>query len=272
MIRVRKIAIVAGVGAVATASALALVPFSASAAGPTPTTTTVTGPATVTTGHAVTFTAAVFPFKTPAPVVKAGGTVTFTITGSGIGSGSVACIAGNSALPLNGTGKAVCKVASATLLASDSPYTVSATYTGDDSNFAGSAGVFNEPVSSAKTRIILGYDTKPVSGSPTMFTATVTGGAGSLPTGTVLFSATSSTGQLTKAHCNPGGPSQPLSPNSATPPLAQATCSLAANWFKVPAASKTNPHPVGTWTVSASYSGDNNYGASVASKHGTSKV
>jgi len=218
----------------------------------------------------VTFVAAVFPFKTPAPVTKAGGTISFTITGSD--ASVVTCTGGNSALPLNGKGKAVCQVGPGILLASASPYTVSATYGGDGTLFAGSSGNLSQPVSLAKTHIALTYDTKPVSGAPTTFTATVTGGAGSLPTGTVLFSVISLNGKSAKAHCNPGGALQPLAPSTGTTPVAQATCTLVANWFKVPAPSKTNPHPVGQWTVGASYSGDANFGVSTASLHGTSKV
>jgi len=266
--RVRKIVVVVGMGAVATATALALSPFSASAA-PTPTVTTVTGPATVVTGHAVTFTASVSPFKTPAPVTKATGTISFTITGSD--SSTISCTGGNSALPLNGKGKAVCQVAAGSLLASASPYTVSATYTGD-ANFGGGAGVLSQSVTSAKTRVVLTYDTKPASGSATTFTATVTGGPGTLPTGSVLFSVTATTGVVSKAHCNPGGVLQPLSPSTGATPVSQATCTLAANWFKVPVASKTSPHPMGTWTVSASYTGDANFGFSTTSKRGTSKI
>ncbi len=268
--RVRKIAIVAAVGTVATVSAVALIPFSASADGLTATTTTVTAPLTVTTGHAVTFVAAVTPFKTPAPVTKAGGTISFTVTGSD--ASVITCSGGNSALPLNGQGKAVCQVAPGTLLKVASPYTVSATYSGDGTLFAGSSGNFSEAVVSAKTHIKLSFDTKPASGSATTFTATVTGGPGSLPSGSVLFSVTSLSGKLAKAHCNPGGASQILSPSSGTPPVSQAVCSLAADWFKVPAPTKTNPHPVGSWTVSASYSGDANFGSSVTSMHGTPKV
>lgn len=267
--RVRKIAIVAAAGTVATAAAVALIPFSASADGLTTTTTTVSAPSTVANGHAVTFVASVSPFKTPAPVTKAGGTISFTITGSD--ASVVTCTGGNTALALNGKGKAVCQVAPGTLLASASPYNVSATYSGD-TVFAGSSGNLSQTVTLAKTHIALTYDTKPVSGAPTTFTATVTGGAGTLPTGTVLFLVVSLNGKSSKARCNPGGAKQPLAPSTGTTPVAQATCTLAANWFKVPAPSKSNPHPVGQWTVGAQYSGDANFGISTASLHGTSKV
>jgi len=261
------VAIVAGAGAVATASVLALSTFSASAA-PTPTAVTVTAPATVTTGHAVTFTASVSPFKTTSPpVVKAGGTVSFTITGSD--ASTVSCTGGNADLSLNGKGKAVCKVSAGGLLASASPYTVSATYTGD-ANFGGNSGVLSQTVSSATTHVKLTYDAKPVSGAPTTFTATVTGG-GSLPTGTVLFSVSSLGASSGKLKCNPGGNSQPLAPSSDAVPVAQATCALPANWFKVPAPTKTSPHPTSTWGVSATYSGDGNHGTSIAVKQGSSK-
>ena len=103
--RFKKLAIVAGAGALATASTLALNPFSASATDAT-TTTTVTAPA-ATTGHAVKFTAKVSPSRTPSPVTKATGTVTFTIVGSD--NSSVACTGENTVTIA--AGRAICKVA-----------------------------------------------------------------------------------------------------------------------------------------------------------------
>jgi large repetitive protein len=269
--RLKKIAIVAGAGAVAAAGVLALDPFSAGAADAVTTTTTVTAPAHVTTGHAVTFVATIAPSKTGSgPVVKATGDVAFTIVGSD--SSSVACSGGNSPA-LNTKGKALCKVASGALLASASPYSVTAVYSSGDSNFSGSTGTRSQSVSAATDHLKLTYDAKPTSGSATTFTATVTGGSGSLPTGTVQFSVSSTPapGNTALLKCASGN-TQTLAANGATPPVATATCALSAKWFKVPTASKNDPHPVGTWTVTATYSGDGNFGTSNASKSGASKT
>jgi hypothetical protein len=250
--------------------AVTLNPFSASAAPKTTTTTTVTGPAHVATGHAATFTASVSPFKTgTGPSVKATGTVTFTVVG---GHASSAPCANGASQPLGKNGRAVCKVAPGSLLASASPYTVTAAYSGDG-NFAASSGSLSQSVSAATTHLRLTYDAKPTGGSATTFTATVTGGSGSLATGKVQFavSSTPAPGNPKLLSCT-GGNAQALSANTATPPVATATCSLQAKWFRVPTASKTSPHPVGTWTVTATYPGDGNLGPSGSTKHGASKV
>ncbi len=268
--RLRKIAISAGAGAIATFATLALNPFSASA-DPAATTTTVSGPASLATGHPVTFTAAISPSKTTAPVVKATGTVTFTITGRD--SSTVSCSGGTNAVALNGSGKAVCKIASGVLVASATPYSVAAAYSGD-ANFGPSTGSLSQTVSLAASHLKLTYDAKPTSGSATTFTATVTGGgAGSLPTGNVQFSvsAVPAPGNSSLLKCT-GGNAQALAPSSDPTPLAEATCVLQAKWFKVPAATKTDPHPTASWTVTASYSGDGNLNGSTATKSGASKV
>jgi hypothetical protein len=258
----RKITIVAGAGAVATVGILALNPFSASATtDAVATTTTVTGPASVATGHAVTFTATVSPNTTGSkPVVKATGGVTFTITGSGAASATCTNIPA-----VNGKGKAVCKVAAGSLLASASPYSVTAVYQ-SDGTFAGSTGNASEPVTQATAHVKLSYDVKPVSGAATTFTATVTGGGGAMPTGTVQFTVAAD-GPNGKLVCNPGGKNQPLSASSDPTPVAEATCSLSAGWLKT--ATKGDPHP--SWAVAASYSGDGNFASNSATIRGTAK-
>jgi hypothetical protein len=272
--RLKRIAIVAGAGAVATMATLAVNPFSAGADGTTTsTTTTVTGPSTLTTGHAAKFIASVSPFETSsAPVTKATGTVTFTVTGHD--SSTVSCAGGNNALALSRKGKAICKVAADTLSASASPYTVTAVYSGDD-NFGTSTGDLSQTIALAASHVKLTYLAKPTSGSSDTFTATVTGGAGTDPTGYVVFTASSaaspsspSASTLTK--CG-GGNHQALSASSATPPVMTATCVLPAKWFKVPAPTKSDPKPVGVWSVSASYAGDANYGSNEAAKSGSAK-
>ena len=267
--RLRRCVAVAGAGAVATLATLALNPFTASATGAATTTmTTVTGPTKATTGHAVAFVATVSPPKAGTPVVKATGTVSFTITGAD--ASTVDCLNGD-AVTLTNKAKAVCKVAAGNLLASATPYSVSADYSGD-ANFGDSSGSLSQTVTAATSHLKLTYDAKPTSGSATTFTATVTGGSGSMPTGTVQFavSSTPAPGNANLLKCA-GGNSQPLASNGATPPLATATCALSAKWFKVPTSS-SGPSPKGTWTVTASYSGNNNFGTSSATKSGSSKV
>jgi Bacterial Ig-like domain (group 3) len=267
--RFKRFAIVAGAGAVATMTTLAVNPFSAGADGTTtPTTTSVTGPSSLVAGHAAKFTATISPFETgSAPVTKATGTVAFTIVGSD--SSTVACAGGNPLL--SSKGKAVCKVAADTLFASAAPYSVTAVYSGDD-NFGTSTGNLSQTVAQVGSRLKLTYLAAPTSGSSSTFTATVTGGAGSDPTGFVQFAASSTPAPSPTSllRCS-GGNHQALSASSSTPPVMTATCVLAAKWFKVPASSKTDPKPVATWTVTATYAGDGNYKASGASKSGSAK-
>jgi hypothetical protein len=273
--RLKKIVIIAGAGAVVTAGTLALNPFSASADGGTgtATATTVIGPTSVSTGRAVTFTASITPPKTTsAPVVKATGTVTFTVTGGN--ASSVACSGTSNAIALNGKAKAFCKIPSGSLLASASPYSVTAAYSGD-SNFAASNDTISQAVSSATTHITLAFTPKPTSGQASVVTATLSGGSGALPGGDVSFTVYSE--NPTKPaliNCGGGkasGNFQALSSNGATKPQAVATCNLSAGWFNVPAPSNKVPHPSSTWKVTASYDGDGNYGQAQAFKQGKSK-
>jgi hypothetical protein len=269
--RLKKMAIVAGTSAVLTAGTLALNPFSASADAAT-TTTTVSGPATVTTGHAATFTAVVAPSKTTTtPVVKASGAVTFTVTGSD--NSNVPC---SNVPALGGTGKFTCKVAAGNLLASASPYTVTASYAGDGgANFGPSSGTLSETVNSATTHIKITFDSKPSNGASTVVTATLSGGSGALPTGDVTFSVDSpSATKPAMVNCGDGktsGNFQALSSNGATKPQAVATCDLVAGWLNATATNK-DPHPVSTWQVTASYDGDSNYGRVYAFKKGQIKA
>jgi hypothetical protein len=266
--RLKKMAIVASAGAVATVGILALNPFSASADA-VATTVTVGGPSSITTGRAATFTAALSPSKTTTtPAVKATGDVSFTVTGND--NSDVAC---TNVPVLSGTGKFTCKVAAGSLLASASPYTVTANY-GGDVNFAAGSGVLVEDVSSATTHIKVTFDQKPASGVGNTFTATLSGGSGALPTGDVSFVVTSpSTSKSADLNCGGGKPSgnfQALTSNGAAKPEAVATCVLSAGWFNVTATNK-DPHPVSVWRVTATYDGDNNYGQAQSFKTGKAK-
>jgi hypothetical protein len=266
----RKIAVVAGAGAVATMTTLALNPFSASAVdAPTATTTTVTGPATATAGHAVKFVATVAPFKMPtAPFTKATGTVTFTIVGSD--SSAVACAGGTNARALSLRGTASCKVSAATLSAAASPYSVTAVYSGDG-NFVGSSNEISQTVEQATTHITLTFAPKVASATATVVTATLTGSSGLLPTGKVHFVILPSLNNPTKASMdNCSGKAsddfQVLSPNAAPRPKAVVTCQLSAGWFNASSTAKTS-----TWAVEASYNGDGNFGQVQVTKTGSVK-
>ncbi len=160
-------------------------------AGPTTTTVTSSSEPSVT-GQAVSFTALVAPTSpsTGTPT----GSVTFSITAAG--GVSLTCDdTGGATQPLSGTpgsDTAQCDLTDE-LMAADTPYTVSATYSGDD-NYATSTGSTNQDVFRAIATISV-VDSNPssslVAGQPVTFTATVTGitppGSGT-PMGSVVFS------------------------------------------------------------------------------------
>ncbi len=264
----RKIAIVAGAGAVATMTTLALNPFSASAAGATTTTTTaVKGPAKLTAGHAATFVATVAPFKTTsAPIERASGKVTFTIVGSN--SSTVAC-SGSSSPALGHTGTASCKVAAGRLSAADAPYAVTATYSGDD-NFIGSNDEISQAVALAASHLSITFDPKVTSGGATVVTVSLPGSYGLLPTGKVHFAIPASNAPTKSSLDNCSSVRkddwQVLSSNGAKKPAAVVTCSLPAGWFNASSTAKTS-----TWTVEASYDGDANFGQVQETKTGIVK-
>ncbi|MFF3818320.1 beta strand repeat-containing protein, partial [Streptomyces bluensis] len=139
------------------------------------TTTTVTSsPDPSVTGQSVSFTATVAPV--PPAVGTPTGTVTFTF-GDGSPSVTVALVGG------------VATVNHTYASATGSPYTVTATYSGDTS-FAGSSGTDLQAVVRASTTTTVVSSPDPsVVGQPVTFTATVapvSPGAGT-PTGTVTF-------------------------------------------------------------------------------------
>jgi hypothetical protein len=161
------------------------------------------------------------------------------------------------------------------LLAADSPYSVTAAYSGD-TTFGLSSDTISQTVTAATTHITLSFDPKPTAGEASVVTATLSGGSGSLPTGDVTFVIASSDPTkpvmlLCGGVKSPGANFAALSSNGATKPEAVATCDLVAGWFNVPAATTGDPHPSATWEVSASYDGDNNYGHVLVSKKGRSK-
>ncbi|HEY1832504.1 MAG TPA: Ig-like domain repeat protein [Acidimicrobiales bacterium] len=165
------------------------------------------------------------------------GAATWTITGQG--SDTVACTTDNDTLNKK-TGKVTCHVAAHTLMAADSPYTVSVTY-GGDANFASGTGTFSQVMSPVNSRVKVSGPTSTLQAAAVSYAATVTAmpAAADTPTGTVTFSFTP-TGSGTAPTCT-GGDTQTLS-------AAGATCSIPGGFLAIGS----------PYTLSVSYSGDTN--------------
>ncbi len=175
------------------------------------TTTSLTSASNPTvTGQPVTFTAVVAP-NSPSTGMPTG-MVTFSITGTG--GASIACDAGDTQ-PLDSSDMAQCSVG-AGLLAANSTYAVTASYSGD-TNYAKSTGTLTQTVDRAVATIALASSASstPDSGQPVSFTATITGinppGAGT-PMGSIVFSVVGSNGTVVTCQ---GGDTVPLSGTSA---------------------------------------------------------
>jgi hypothetical protein len=171
------------VGAALALAGLALLANPASAAVKS-TTTTVTESSGARTGAPVTFTATVVH-----GALVPTGTVTFTVTGTS--STPYTCDSGNvSSLQPNGSGPGAVATCTFTagLQASDSPYAVSASYSGDP-NFSGSTGNLSATIHLGNTTTTLNSASNPsVTGQPVTFTATVNSNIGAPPDGeTVTF-------------------------------------------------------------------------------------
>jgi hypothetical protein len=272
--RFKKLAMATGASALVAVAGLAVVPAIAGATGSSPTSTSVTArPASTTTAHPLTLSASVVAVTGVASTIRGvtanvpTGTVTFTITG--LHSGTASCKTSN-VVTINHRGKATCHVLAGQLLAHDSPYAVTATYSGD-SNFAASTGNTSVTVAKARTKTHLKLDSKPVNGSPNSVTATVTTKhGGSLMSGVVVFSVSASPATAkSKRTCTNGGDVQPL---AITGNVGTASCELQAGWFIISKVSPGNKHPHGSWNVTANYSGDDNFLTSVGTKSGHSKT
>ncbi len=264
MIRGHTKKLVAGVGAsvlVAMAS-FAIAPL-ASAQGTGTSTAVTSSPASPKTGSPVTLTATVTPVTTD--VHTPTGTVTFTITGS---DASVINCKTSDTVSISHAGVATCPILKHQLLAAASPYAVTAAYSGD-ANFEGSTGTLSLTVATANTKTKVKFiRPKPSSGNGETFVAKVTAGKnGSLLSGHVVFAVAATGGTALKRKCV-GGDSQPLAVSGN---VGTATCVLAPGWFIVPGKSKGNPHPHGSWNVSASYTGNANLSSSTGSKSGHAK-
>jgi hypothetical protein len=282
----KKTFVAAGATVLVAAASLAVVPLVASAAGTSPTSTSVAAhPTATTTGHQLTLVAQVTSVTPVASTVHAAraatgnssvptGTVTFTVTGSN--ASTVNCKNSNT-VTISKRGKASCKVLKGQLQAVDSPYAVSATYSGD-TNFAGSTGLTSVTVTRAptSTRLKIG-PSRPVSGSPNAVTATVrTKGGEALLSGSVTFAVASSpaTGKTTCTNDNGSGKpktydTQPLAVSNN---VATAVCDLQPGWFVISKVTPANKHAHGSWNVSGSYSGDSNFLPSTGKKSGHSNM
>jgi hypothetical protein len=232
------------------------------AAGSTMTTTAVvaTKPS-IYSGQPEVFKATVAPTKVG--MTKITGSITWTVTGQ---DGTV--IPCTVATTMGSNGKSECKMAKATLLSGDSPYTVTAAYSGD-TNFANSSNTITQSVSIANTRVRIVIASRPTSGASTTVVATVKGGTGSSAiSGSVTFAAAASP-KGAAPYCE--GSATPITENDTQPIVnGSATCTLPAGWFVVPAPSNANPHPKTTWSVSASYNGNGSFTSSTSNRKGRS--
>jgi hypothetical protein len=186
-------------------------------------------------GQTVTFTATVS--STSPATGTPTGSVTFAVTGS---SGAVACSRGNT-VTLSG-GSATCAI---TGVASQSTYSVHASYSGDGNYSASTGAPLTQTVDLGATSVTLGSSANPAAnGQAVTFTATVasTSPATGTPTGTVTFTATGSSGAVA---CNAG--------NTVTLSGGAATCTITVLATQ------------STYSVHATYNGDSNYATSSAS-------
>jgi hypothetical protein len=151
-------------------------------------------------GHPARFTATVSG-ASPASGTPTG-MLTWTIT-SGTGS-SVFCTNGTT-VKIGRAGTATCLVPQGQLVSGGAPYTVEAAYTGDQ-NFAAGSQSASQPITPSTSKTYLaGSPLPPVRGTDVHFTASVVPSAfGAVPTGTVTFSFTSATFDLTSCTLTSG--------------------------------------------------------------------
>jgi hypothetical protein len=196
---------------------------------------------------AVVFSAKVHASTTTRHAPKATGTVTFAVTGS---HGVAAGCQGSDVRPLSPSETATCRVPPAELQAVDSPYSVTATYSGDATFATSTSTALSETVTTARTHMALKFAAKPASDTASVFTASVVDGADTpLVSGSVLFAVSSTKHRGPKAPRCAGGNLQPLTGDVAT-------CTLPVGWFVVPKATKADAHPRGSWDVTAVYDPD----------------
>jgi len=222
-----------------------------------------TNHAWVETGTGVIFRAHVNPDEVNR--TRLSGTLTWTIIGSD--GSKVPCIA---TIPLQSSGKAACRVGSAQLLATNSPYAVVAIYSGD-ANFQPSTGSVSEGVFRAEVTLRIGVSASPVGGAATSFTVQVSSGqATPLVGGEVWFKVASShSARGVAASCL--GP-KPIPGRYDGQPVVGgiATCNLPSGWLVVPPATAGDRHPRSKWLVTAS-SVDPSFGWNSRSMSGSTR-
>ena len=255
-VSVKNLKWAACLGIVAAALATAAPAMAAQSQDLQATTMTVTSSKpTASTGSEVNFRALIAP-TVIAPNTHITGTVTWTITGSD--ESTVAC--GRSTTIVKNNGSVFCRVNRAVLQAAASPYTVTASYSGD-SNFAPIVGTLNQTVGAKQPGLLIRLPVGPSNGGPSTVTATVSAGVGTpLLTGNVIFSISSNTSTA----CTNGTPvphssamSVALGSDGSNPNV--ATCQLPAGWITVPTATPARRHPRTRWTITATFEGNGNF-------------
>jgi hypothetical protein len=245
------------------ASAVAAAP--AFADGPLATTVTVTANhPSILTGRSVSFNAVVSPSSMGK--TKITGTITWMVTA--IDGTVIPC---STASPLTRGGKSRCKIDKGVLLAGVTPFTATASYSGD-ANFAAGSGSGTLNVSPTSTRVKIALSAIPTGGAATTVTVTVVDGpATSLLGGNVVFSISSQThapGVSTRCI----GSAPPPANNVVTLSGQTAVCELPAGWMIIPKMTVFNPRPSNGWSISAVYNGNESFTTSFAVKKGTARV
>ncbi len=183
------------------------------------------------------------------------GDVVFALTGTG--GGLAVCANGSTGIRLTRLLTAKCQIPSGVLVAIDSPWTITATYSGDD-DFATSSGTYSQTVHSTSTQTHVSSSPSPPSVSEALeITASVT-----VPNFAVV-----PTGDLTFFFATPPPSGSP--PHTPPTPL-PITCNGGSNTISLTVGSNyatctlpagVEPHGTKYWMM-ATYSGDANNGTS----------
>ena len=153
---------------------------------------------------------------------------------------------------LSKTGKATCKVAADQLVGHLSPYTVTASHSGD-ANFAPLSGTLAQAITPANAHVSITLGAPVTSGSASTVNVVVSGGAIAqvLVSGDATF--------VVDGFSNPNG--TPLTATCAggkfawIQPLvsAKASCNLPAGWIVVPAPTKTVRKPKAAYDITVQF-------------------
>jgi hypothetical protein len=212
------------------------------------TTTVVSSNANPSVNQPMTFTATVAPTTFTGSVFPTG-TVTFSYTLNG--AAPVTLCGSVKVATLGTVTTALCTAPLPSQAPAKAPYTITATYSGD-TNFISGAGTTTQIVAGTNTATTVIASPSPSAvNQQVTFTATVTPAVvGSIvPTGSVTFTYSLNGGSAVNLSCKPVQPVSvgTVGTGSAAVTTAQCTAPLPA---------------AGSYTVTASYSGDANFGAS----------